>query len=87
MVLKRGKAAVFRNGHPMVYSGAIDRVIGKPQPVAGDPVLVTDGSEAPVAWGVFNPHSMFRVRLVIMIALQPAALHPNACVPNAARMA
>ncbi len=46
----------------MVYSGAIDRVVGKPQPQAGDAVLVTDGSEAPVAWGVFNPTSMFRVR-------------------------
>jgi len=62
VVLKRGKTAVFRNGHPMVYSGAIDRVVGKPQPQAGDAVLVTDGSEAPVAWGVFNPTSMFRVR-------------------------
>lgn len=62
MVLKRGKTAVFRNGHPMVYSGAIDRVVGKPQPQAGDAVLVTDGSEAPIAWGVFNPTSMFRVR-------------------------
>lgn len=48
----------------MVYSGAIDRVVGKPQPVAGDAVLVTDGAEAPIAWGIFNPHSMFRVRSV-----------------------
>ncbi len=62
MVLKRGKTALFRNGHPMVYSGAIDRVVGKPQPKAGDAVLVTDGSESPIAWGVFNPTSMFRVR-------------------------
>ena len=46
----------------MVYSGAIDRVVGKPQPKAGDAVLVTDGSESPIAWGVFNPTSMFRVR-------------------------
>ena len=46
----------------MVYSGAIDRVIGKPQPKAGDAVLVTDGAESPIAWGVFNPDSMFRVR-------------------------
>ena len=50
----------------MVYSGAIDRVVGKPQPTAGDAVLVTDGAEAPIAWGIFNPHSMFRVRLVII---------------------
>lgn len=51
----------------MVYSGAIDRVVGKPQPTAGDAVLVTDGAEAPIAWGVFNPHSMFRVRSVFHV--------------------
>ena len=62
VVLKRNKAAVFRHGHPMVYSGAVDRVVGKPQPKAGDCVLVTDGTETPIAWGVFNPTSMFRVR-------------------------
>ncbi|KAL0039616.1 hypothetical protein WJX77_003474 [Trebouxia sp. C0004] len=62
--LRGARIAVFRNGHPMVYSGAIDRVVGKPQPQAGDAVLVTDGSEAPIAWGVFNPTSMFRVRIM-----------------------
>ena len=62
VVLKRGKTAVFRNGHPMVYSGAVDRVIGKPQPQAGDCVLVTDSTEVPIGWGVFNPASWFRVR-------------------------
>lgn len=56
----------------MVYSGAVDRVLGKPQPVAGDSVMVTDGAETPIGWGVFNPNSMFRVRWV------PADLH-NSC--------
>lgn len=45
-----------------VYSGAVDRVVGRPTPRAGDVVLVCDGSEAPIGWGVFNPESMFRVR-------------------------
>ena len=64
MVLKKGKTAIFRSGNPMVYSGAVDRVLAKPQPQSGDTVMVTDGAETPIAWGVFNPHSMFRVRWV-----------------------
>lgn len=64
MVLKKGKTAIFRSGNPMVYSGAVDRVLAKPQPQSGDIVMVTDGAETPIAWGVFNPHSMFRVRWV-----------------------
>jgi 23S rRNA G2069 N7-methylase RlmK/C1962 C5-methylase RlmI len=48
----------------MVYSGAVDRVVGRPAPKAGDPVLVCDGSERPIGWGLFNPDSMFRVRIM-----------------------
>ena len=48
----------------MVYSGAVDRVVGRPPPVAGDLVLVTDGAEQPIAWGVYNPLSMFAVRIL-----------------------
>jgi hypothetical protein len=45
-----------------VYSGAVDCVAGRPMPGIGDPVLVTDHALRPIAWGVFNPNSMFRVR-------------------------
>lgn len=48
----------------MVYSGAVDRVVGRPPPSAGDVVIVTDGLDRPIGWGVFNPTSMFRVRLM-----------------------
>ena len=65
VVLKRDKTGVFRSGHPMVYSTAIERVVGKPEPEAGDCVLVTDGSERPIAWGVFNPVSRYRVRYAV----------------------
>ncbi|KAL3134015.1 hypothetical protein ABBQ32_008452 [Trebouxia sp. C0010 RCD-2024] len=64
VVLKKGKTAIFRSGNPMVYSGAVDRVLAKPQPQPGDTVVLTDGAETPIAWGVFNPHSMFRVRIM-----------------------
>jgi hypothetical protein len=51
-----------------VYSGAVDSVIGRPPPAAGDVVVVADHNMQPIAWGVFNPVSMFRVRCVMQSA-------------------
>lgn len=48
----------------MVYSGAVDRIIGRPPPKTGDVVLVADGSEKPIGWGLYNSVSMFCVRLM-----------------------
>lgn len=48
----------------MVYSGAVDRIIGRPPPKSGDVVLVADGTEKPIAWGLYNSVSMFCVRLM-----------------------
>lgn len=64
VVLKKGKTQIFRDGSPMVYSGAVDRIIGRPPPRTGDVVLVADGSEKPIGWGVYNSVSMFCVRLM-----------------------
>lgn len=48
----------------MVYSGAVDRIIGRPPPNTGDIVLVADGKEKPIGWGMYNSASMFCVRLM-----------------------
>lgn len=64
VVLKKGKTQVFKNGNPMVYSGAVDRIIGRPPPKTGDAVLVADGSERAIGWGMYNSVSMFCVRLM-----------------------
>eukprot|EP00268_Persea_americana_P031376 TRINITY_DN3050_c5_g1_i2.p1 TRINITY_DN3050_c5_g1~~TRINITY_DN3050_c5_g1_i2.p1 ORF type:complete len:416 (+),score=91.57 TRINITY_DN3050_c5_g1_i2:47-1294(+) len=64
VVLKKGKTQLFRDGSPMVYSGAVDRIIGRPPPKTGDVVLVADGSEKPIGWGLYNSVSMFCVRLM-----------------------
>lgn len=63
-MLKKGKTQLFKDGSPMVYSGAVDRVIGRPPPTTGDIVLVADGTEKPIGWGFYNSTSMFRVRLM-----------------------
>lgn len=64
VVLKKGKTQLFKDGSPMVYSGAVDRIIGRPPPKTGDIVLVADGSEKPIGWGLYNSTSMYCVRLM-----------------------
>ncbi|XP_020528561.1 uncharacterized protein LOC18443228 isoform X2 [Amborella trichopoda] len=64
VVLKKGKTQLFRDGSPMVYSGAVDRIIGRPPPTTGDVVFVTDGTQKPIGWGLYNSVSMFCVRLM-----------------------
>jgi len=49
-------------------------VIGK-QPKAGDAVLVADGARTPIGWGMFNPNSSYRVR-ILQNALD-VTKHPN----------
>lgn len=68
VVLKGGKARLFtgENANPLVYNGAIDRVVGRPAPNVGDVVILTDGTgEKALGWGVFNPNSTYRVRLLV----------------------
>lgn len=62
--MKGGKSRLFRNGAPQVYGGAVDSVIGRPPPEAGDVVVVSDGQNRAFGWGLYNPSSMFRVRLM-----------------------
>lgn len=66
VVLKKAKSQLFKSGNPMVYSGAVDRIIGRPPPQTGDCVLVTDGALHPIAWGMYNSVSMFCVRIMQM---------------------
>lgn len=63
VTLMGGKARLFKNGNPLVFGGAVKYV--EPKHVeAGAVVDVVDGSDKLVGWGVYNPHSMYRVRLL-----------------------
>lgn len=65
VILKGGKIRLFtEHQSPTVYGGAVDRVLGRPTPKAGDTVLVCNGAEEPFAWGLYNPVSMYRVRIM-----------------------
>ncbi|XP_052733854.1 uncharacterized protein LOC108320252 isoform X3 [Vigna angularis] len=79
VVLKKGKTQIFKDGNPMVYSGAVDRIIGRPPPKTGDVVLVADGTEKPIGWGLYNSVSMFCVRLM---QLEDEATSDSYCALN-----
>lgn len=64
VILKKDKARLFAGGNPMVYGGAVDAVIGRPPPNTGDAVVVADATRQLIGWGVYNPSSMFRVRMM-----------------------
>src|SRR6185295_17924750 len=63
-ILKRGRANPIWQGHPWVFSGAIDRVEGDAAP--GDVVAVADLEGRPIGRGFYNPRSQIRVRMMTL---------------------
>jgi 23S rRNA (cytosine1962-C5)-methyltransferase len=59
--LRAGREASVLRRHPWVFSGAIDRVEGHPQP--GDTVRVRSAAGAELGQGMWSPASQIRVRL------------------------
>ena len=60
--LKPEREKSVLNRHPWVFSGAIARVQGAPQP--GEIVEVRDHADQFLARGYYNPHSQIAVRLL-----------------------
>ena len=52
IILRKGREAPLRHGHPWVFSGAIARTEGNPAP--GDVVLAADSSGRPLGLGFFS---------------------------------
>ena len=63
VVVAQGKARLFTGGNPLIYSGAVEKVLG--QPAAGEEVTVVDARGNTIGRGYFNPHSQYRVRLMV----------------------
>ncbi len=62
VILKPGRDKSARNRHPWIFSGAIARATGNPDP--GEAVRVLDHRGDLVGFGYHNRHSQIRVRLV-----------------------
>ena len=59
--LKAGREKSLRRHHPWIFSGAIERVQGKPK--AGDTIEVRDASGKALALAAYSPHSQIRARV------------------------
>ena len=62
IILNPQKQQKIIQGHPWVFPQAIQKIIGNPN--AGDWVIVYDNQDALVGAGFFNPHSLYRVRMI-----------------------
>ena len=61
VVLKPGRERSLKRRHPWVFSGAIERVLGVPQP--GDTVRIQGASGNVVALAAYSPASQIRARV------------------------
>jgi 23S rRNA (cytosine1962-C5)-methyltransferase len=59
--LKKGREKSLRRRHPWIFSGAVEKVTGKP--AAGDTVEVVDSSGKRLALAAWSPHSQIRARV------------------------
>jgi 23S rRNA (cytosine1962-C5)-methyltransferase len=59
--LKRGREEPLLRRHPWVFSGAVDEVIGDPEP--GETVEIFNHEGNWIARGSYSPHSQIRVRI------------------------
>lgn len=66
VLVSKGKERIFEQGDPLVFNGAISRTIGKP--ALGDEVLVKDFEGNLLGRGLYNPYSMYRVRVIALKA-------------------
>jgi 23S rRNA (cytosine1962-C5)-methyltransferase len=62
VILKKGKEKAVLHRHPWVFSGAVERVKGKPQ--NGDIVRLLDAKGAFMAYGFYNDQSRVALRLL-----------------------
>jgi 23S rRNA (cytosine1962-C5)-methyltransferase len=61
IILKKARDEALLRKHPWIFSGAIEKLIGGPQP--GETITVVDAQEKPIAVGAYSPQSQIRVRI------------------------
>jgi 23S rRNA (cytosine1962-C5)-methyltransferase len=61
LVLKKGREKSLKRRHPWLFSGAIEKVLGKPGP--GDTVEIRNGSGTVLAKAAYSPKSQIRARV------------------------
>jgi 23S rRNA (cytosine1962-C5)-methyltransferase len=69
LLLKPGREKSLLRRHPWIFSGAIERMEGKPQ--AGDALKVRNSRGEFLAWAAYSPHSQIRARVWSWDEAQP----------------
>ena len=72
----KGKAALFYEGNPIVFTNAVESTVGDPR--TGDAVVVSDWKDTPLAWGVYNHSSLFKCR-ILQLNREVRPGRPSAC--------
>lgn len=67
--LKKNRDIPFKNHHPWIYSGAINKFDSEIE--VGDEVAVYDADRQFIGYGLCNPNSQIRVRLYSFLENQP----------------
>lgn len=62
VVLRKGRERALLQGHPWIFSGAIERVMGNPE--AGEVVCVYSHRGEPVALAFYHPHADIALRVL-----------------------
>ncbi|HEV2430309.1 MAG TPA: 23S rRNA (cytosine(1962)-C(5))-methyltransferase RlmI, partial [Burkholderiales bacterium] len=61
LLLKKGREKSLKRRHPWIFSGAVEKVNGKPG--FGDTVDVLDGAKKLLARAAYSPKSQIRARV------------------------
>ncbi len=61
LVLKQGRERSLERRHPWIFSGAVGKVVGEPQP--GETVVIRSSEGAFLAWAAYSPRSQIRARV------------------------
>ena len=61
LILSRGRERSLLRHHPWIFSGAVARVTGSPEP--GETVAVVDAQGKFLAWAAYSPHSQLTGRV------------------------
>lgn len=62
IILKKDRERLWVTGHPWIYSGAVDKIVGNPEP--GSVVHVYNSKKEFIGYGHFNKNSKILVRML-----------------------
>lgn len=70
-VMMRGKSFYVEQGNQLLFPESIYRIDNEEALSVGGPIFVKDGNSQLIGWGVFNPNSQYRIRMMQIISEIP----------------